>query len=708
MVRSNAWARGFVTGCPQQAGMGEAIAREPRIGIQHRRSIRPPAQAEDALDRLDGGSVVAAATRSQIHRIDRRPLVGTGQGGVIDFLEGQARGFRDAALSQGKHRATDRRGGRIRDQSRCRLEVANQQVGLDEHPPRPVGVRILLQRLLKLANRLDGLVQSHQLHFTEPRKGGKIVWLTREHLPQQFGSLYGACEAIEQVQRLGDVGLRAQRIQCPGPVEQRGDFRAPGPVRPQQRCELHVGARTARRQLDRLAIVPFCLGGFQRGTQRCALDPGIAKLRVERQRLLDQCRRLPTRLLEARDPVAAVRVLGIAQPGPRQHHPGARELRVDTHRAVEMGCRCAGLPCAPGGECVLAGKICQVSFDAARALPAHPCARRGVHADRERPRDFARDLVLDREHVLLVAVEAQRPEAAIGARLDEPRGDAQVAPVPLHAALQNVVDVETRSDIADRRCGLRETERRGTRNHREFGKARELVEDRFGHAEGEHPALLAAVRVREWQHRDRNRRASRSRSWIAGDPAPQHHGQRDCQRHDGEQCQGAAQTVPAPASRGRRRRGRADCRSRVWRRCNGNCRRDRFDRCDTSVSAAADTGDIPRRLRVVAQRVAQQLHPLADRVGADDQPRPDLAHQFIEAEHARRGARQRNQQVEGESRQRDGLRAARDTQLFEVDEQVSDLQLLRRSGRSDADFGHGSRAAMTFSNGRTRLESCAG
>ena len=77
-----------------------------------------------------------------------------------------------------------------------------------------------------------------------------------------------------------------------------------------------------------------------------------------------------------------------------------------------------------------------------------------------------------------------------------------------------------------------------------------------------------------------------------------------------------------------------------------------------AIAASPDAGDIARVPGIIVQRIAQQLDALADGFGADDEPAPDAVHQLVLRYDARRRFDQCDEEVEAESRERDGLVAA--------------------------------------------------
>ena len=57
--------------------------------------------------------------------------------------------------------------------------------------------------------------------------------------------------------------------------------------------------------------------------------------------------------------------------------------------------------------------------------------------------------------------------------------------------------------------------------------------------------------------------------------------------------------------------------------------RHRDNRRQQAVAATAESEDIAGVARIIAERIAQQLDPLADRFRRNNQVCPNLGHQFI-------------------------------------------------------------------------------
>ena len=118
-------------------------------------------------------------------------------------------------------------------------------------------------------------------------------------------------------------------------------------------------------------------------------------------------------------------------------------------------------------------------------------------------------------------------------------------------------------------------------------------------------------------------------------------------------------------------RDRRRCRSRQRNRPGGRGQQRHLG--GQAIAAPADARYIARMTRVVAERIAQQLRPLADRFRADDDPVPDPGHELVERHDARRRLDQREQQVERQLRQRYLGAVSQNLRQTDVHHQVPDL-----------------------------------
>jgi hypothetical protein len=136
----------------------------------------------------------------------------------------------------------------------------------------------------------------------------------------------------------------------------------------------------------------------------------------------------------------------------------------------------------------------------------------------ERIGDGLRDLALDREDVLDVAVVALRPQVVVGGGLDQLHVDVHLVAGLLHAALENRGDAELHRDGLEI-LGLRLVALgRGAGNDLEVADAGQAREDLVLHAAGEVLVGLVLAQVLERQHGDRlgRRRGGRVRGGARG------------------------------------------------------------------------------------------------------------------------------------------------------------------------------------------------
>ena len=133
--------------------------------------------------------------------------------------------------------------------------------------------------------------------------------------------------------------------------------------------------------------------------------------------------------------------------------------------------------------------------------------------DAQRLRDAARDLVLDGEHVLELAVVALGPRRVAGAGLDELRRDPEAVAGAADAPLEHVRRVELLADLGCRDRLVAEADHLRAREDPELRDLRELGDDVFGHPVAEVLVVLHAAQVLEVEdgHRFLRRRRRRRR-----------------------------------------------------------------------------------------------------------------------------------------------------------------------------------------------------
>src|SRR3546814_19372819 len=99
--------------------------------------------------------------------------------------------------------------------------------------------------------------------------------------------------------------------------------------------------------------------------------------------------------------------------------------------------------------------------------------------------DAAGDVVLDREHVLHLAVVGFRPEVRVGSGIDQLRRDAHVLAGAAYAAFEYRADAQLSRHGGDAGLLALEHERGGARRDLELRQLRQQVEDFLGDAVAE-------------------------------------------------------------------------------------------------------------------------------------------------------------------------------------------------------------------------------
>src|SRR5438034_259606 len=135
------------------------------------------------------------------------------------------------------------------------------------------------------------------------------------------------------------------------------------------------------------------------------------------------------------------------------------------------------------GDAVLARHQVQlVSLRVGRAAPFDRFLLFGEELQLERGHDRLRNLVLQREDVIEVAVVALGPDVPAGRAVDQLRRDPYPATGLARAALQNVVDLELARDLRNVDVLALEHERRVARGDPQRGHLGEIRDDVLGDA----------------------------------------------------------------------------------------------------------------------------------------------------------------------------------------------------------------------------------
>ena len=134
----------------------------------------------------------------------------------------------------------------------------------------------------------------------------------------------------------------------------------------------------------------------------------------------------------------------------------------------------------------------QVEVDRGRVVGA----RFAPEIDGERVRDDARDLVVQREHVGLGAVEALGPELQSVGDADDARVDAEHAGHPLDRAFDDDLHVEIAADLSRVSLGVFVLRDDAARAHAQAARDAEEIDEIVGEAVGD-VVVLAAPELRK-------------------------------------------------------------------------------------------------------------------------------------------------------------------------------------------------------------------
>ena len=144
-----------------------------------------------------------------------------------------------------------------------------------------------------------------------------------------------------------------------------------------------------------------------------------------------------------------------------------------------------------------------VRLDIVRAPPLDRLLFPGEQGQLQRADDGLRDLVLDGEDVIEVAVEPFGPQVIARRSVDELRGDPHALPGLSDAALQHVADIQLAGDFTDGYRPPLERERRVAGDHAERRNLGEVGGDVLADAVAEVFLFRIAAHVLERQDADR-------------------------------------------------------------------------------------------------------------------------------------------------------------------------------------------------------------
>ena len=220
---------------------------------------------------------------------------------------------------------------------------------------------------------------------------------------------------------------------------------------------------------------------------------GRRVVRIDRERLHRRLAGLGVPLLVGQQALARLVGEVRGQPGPRRG-----VARIDRqHLAVER----VGLLERLGG--VLPPELHGLQVQRVRlGIGRARLRRRAEQRDLELLDHVGRDLVLDREDVVELAVVGLRPQVRVGAGLDQLRRDPDRVARLAHRAFEHVRHVQRARDLRDSDFLALERERRGARRHLQLRNLRQQVQQFLRDAVGEVLVRLVLAHVDEWQHGD--------------------------------------------------------------------------------------------------------------------------------------------------------------------------------------------------------------
>ena len=90
----------------------------------------------------------------------------------------------------------------------------------------------------------------------------------------------------------------------------------------------------------------------------------------------------------------------------------------------------------------------QIGLDVVAALPQDRFGRLAAKPCQQHIRNLRANIVLDREQIADLPIEPLRPERFARGRIDEFDADAQLLPVALHAAFDEIGSLEPGADLS--------------------------------------------------------------------------------------------------------------------------------------------------------------------------------------------------------------------------------------------------------------------
>ena len=182
-----------------------------------------------------------------------------------------------------------------------------------------------------------------------------------------------------------------------------------------------------------------------------------------------------------------------------QHRCSARIVRVDREGLFEQTPRvidrrfCASAHMQQ--KCFRPSQVKVIGLRGGRRFQQRSFGFGSVYMSRERRDNRTRHLVLDREHVMQLAVVSLGPPVNAGRCLDKLRGDANPLAAPPNAALQHVSRAQLFPNLPyiDRLAFVLEA--RISSDDQKLGKARQLGDDVLGNAVAEIVLLGSPLRL---------------------------------------------------------------------------------------------------------------------------------------------------------------------------------------------------------------------
>ncbi len=203
----------------------------------------------------------------------------------------------------------------------------------------------------------------------------------------------------------------------------------------------------------------------------------------------------------------ALAVAGKQHQGQRPARIGARKFRIELGRTREFDDRLIEIRPLACALQILATQVMRIRLHVVRRRPLGHRRRRGIGRSWQQRAlecggDFPRNLALDREHVVELAIVGLGPEVIAVRSFHELRRDAQLIALLAYAPFEHVGNTQLPRDLAQVLVAPLEGERRGPTGNLEFTHVGEQVEQLLRDTVGEVLLVLGSAHVDEWQHGD--------------------------------------------------------------------------------------------------------------------------------------------------------------------------------------------------------------